>query len=538
MPRRFVLSFALLAVATNLCAQHAPAKFRVAGKVVNAVDGHPVAGAEVWFANAENFEATLQKLLTGDDGTFAFAVEKSGKYLLSGEANGFQRQGFEQHGMYSSAIVVGEGLNTDNLIFRLRPDAHIWGMIEDEGHEPVQGADIYLFRTDASLGLKQTSLAGQTTSDDRGRYRLAHLEPGFYYVVVSANPWFGALLNDRFNAAGSDPSPADKPEFNVAYPTTFYPGVTDLGSAAQIALKTGESFTADFRLELVPALRIRLNHVNPDPDKPTNVTLQQRVFGTTVNPMPPRQFPVEDSVEIRGLAPGRYLLETESLDPSNRSKRSMLLNLAEDAEVDPKSTSAVTAIHGEVRMQGGAGWPTQGIVRLWNRQTEEVLDSPIGQKGQINFNSDLVTPGTYAVYAMSDSNSTIASIKATGAQVAGQTVQISGGKPVDLEIEMSSTTSKINGTARRDGKPVAGAMILLVPDDAENNLPKFRRDESDSDGTFSLLDVLPGRYRVLAIEDGWELEWANLSVLKKGLERARKIEVQASKTYQTFVDVE
>ena len=109
---------------------------------------------------------------------------------------------------------------------------------------------------------------------------------------------------------------------------------------------------------------------------------------------------------------------------------------------------------------------------------------------------------------------------------------------MQLEIELSTTLSKITGTARRDGKPVAGAMILLVPDEAEVNLPKFRRDESDSDGTFTLIDVLPGRYRVLAIDDGWDLEWANLSLLKKRLEHAQKIDVQPNKSYQTIVEVE
>jgi hypothetical protein len=81
-------------------------------------------------------------------------------------------------------------------------------------------------------------------------------------------------------------------------------------------------------------------------------------------------------------------------------------------------------------------------------------------------------------------------------------------------------------------------MILLVPEDSEVNLPKFRRDQSDSDGTFTLIDVLPGRYRVLAIDDGWDLEWANLSLLKKRLDHAQKIEVQPSKTYQITIDVE
>jgi hypothetical protein len=81
-------------------------------------------------------------------------------------------------------------------------------------------------------------------------------------------------------------------------------------------------------------------------------------------------------------------------------------------------------------------------------------------------------------------------------------------------------------------------MILLVPEEAEINLPKFRRDQSDSDGTFTLLDVLPGRYRMLAIEGGWDLEWANLSLLKKRLEHAQHIDVGPSKNYQAIVEVE
>ena len=186
MPRRLWFSLALVLGATYLCAQNVPAKYRVSGKVVNAVNGHALAGAEVWFGNTEDFEATQQKLLTGDDGAFKFMVAAPGKYLLGGQANGFRRQGFEQHGMYVSAIVVGPGLNTENVVFRLRPDARVLGVIEDEEHEPVAGTTIYHFRTDATFGLRQTSLSEQTVSDDRGRYRFAHLEPGVYYLVVSA----------------------------------------------------------------------------------------------------------------------------------------------------------------------------------------------------------------------------------------------------------------------------------------------------------------------------------------------------------------
>jgi hypothetical protein len=535
MSLRFLPLVLVVAVASHLCAQNVPAKFRVSGKVVNAVNGHPLAGAEVWFGKAENFEATQQKLLTTDNGAFTFGVAEPGKYLLGGQANGFRRQGFEQHGMYASAIVVGSGLNTRNVVFRLRPDARVLGVIEDDGHEPVQGATIYLFRTDASFGLRETSLAEQTVSDDRGRYRIAHLEPGCYYLVVSASPWFSGLLQSG-DAAGNS-ALSQKSEFDVAFPTTFYPGVTDPDSASQIALNEGEDFTADFTLNPEPALRVRVNQVNVEPQKFAAATLQQKVFGTEIKQVWQRQVQMDDSQEIRGVAPGRYVLDIVSADPSSRAKRAMLLNLTADAEVDPDSTSAVASIRGEVQMEGG-GWPRQGIVRLWNSRTDEVLQSQIGERGQIQFDADFLTPGTYSVYAMTGENSIVSSLKARGAQVVGQTVQIAGGKPVELEILLSNTSAKINGTAREDDKPVAGAMILLVPENAEMNLPKFRRDQSDSDGTFTLRDVLPGRYRMLAIDDGWDLEWANLSLLKNRLEHAQKIEVQPGKTYETSVSVQ
>ena len=399
MSRRLVFPLALLLLAaTQLCAQKGPAKFRVSGKVVNAVNGHALAGAEVWFGNAQDFEATQQKLLTTDDGAFTFLVAEPGKYLLAGQANGFRRQGFEQHGMYVSAIVVGAGLNTENVVFRLRPDARVLGGIEDDEHEPVQGATIYLFRTDATFGLRQTFLAEQTVSDDRGRYSLAHLEPGCYYVVVSASPWFSGMLQS-VDAAGNS-ALSQKSEFDVAFPTIFYPGVTDPASASQIALNEGDDFTADFTLNPEPALRVRVSHINADPQKFTGATLHQRIFGTEINQAWQRQVQVDDSQEIRGVAPGRYMVEIVSADPRSRAKRAMLLNLTGDAEVDPDSASSVVPIHGVVRMEGGLNLRQQAFVRLWNSRTDEVLQSQIGEQGQIQFDADFLTPGRYSVYAI------------------------------------------------------------------------------------------------------------------------------------------
>lgn len=107
-------------------------------------------------------------MLTTEDGLFSFAGLEPGKYSLAGQKNGFRKQGYEQHGMYGSAVAVGQGVVSENLLFRLRPDAWIEDTIIDEESEPVPNAMIYLFRADASGGFRQTFVLAQTVADDRG----------------------------------------------------------------------------------------------------------------------------------------------------------------------------------------------------------------------------------------------------------------------------------------------------------------------------------------------------------------------------------
>jgi Carboxypeptidase regulatory-like domain len=534
MPRRFIFSALIVLVMVSQClAQTAPVKFRISGRTVNAVTGQILAGSEVSIGKADQFDSTVQKMLTGTDGAFAFTVQDPGKYLLEGKRNGFRKQGYEQHGAYLSAVVVGQGLLSENLVFRLRPDARITGTIVDDESEPVPNASIYLFRTDASIGLRAIYLESQTTSDDRGTYHFAHLESGWYYIVVSAQPWFGSFAPV---AEAMNPSSPEKTAFDLVFPTTFYPGVTDSASASQIVLEEGQKYTADLNLTAIPALRVHLDHFNANPAKPRGATLRQKIFGTTINTFSQRQTPLDDSIEIRGVPPGKYVLDIQSYD-ATRATISTFINLVGDMDLDVDRSPSMPPIRGTVRLDGGVNLQPQAFVRLWNSHTDETLDAQIGQTGEFTFDADFVTPGSYSVFVVNGLNSTICSLSATGAQVAGQTIRIAGSKQVQLGITLCQNLSTINGTARSKGQPAAGAMILLVPENPELNLPLFRRDQSDSDGTFTLRDVVPGRYKILAIENGWDLEWANSALLKPRLLHVESSEVQPSKTYQTAVDV-
>jgi hypothetical protein len=535
MLRRTILFFLVLASACQLPAQNRPGKFSISGKTVNSASGQVLAGAEVSISKAEQLDSVLQKMLTNDDGSFSFAGLEPGKYLLVGQRNGFSRQSYEQHGAFSSAVAVGPGLASESLVFRLRPDGRVVGKVVDENQEPVPNATIYLFRSDPSGGFKRVFQRAQTSTDDRGYYRLPHIESGRYYVLVSAQPWFGPFA--QANTSGNQ-SAADKAAFDVVFPVTFYPGVTNAGSASRIVLDEGQEFTADFTLNAIPALRLRLNHFNNSPEQPRNARLGARIFGTEIYLLGLRETQVDENTrEIAGLVPGKYVLNIESYG-AVREKHSTVVNVTTDMEFNVDAAPPAPSIRGIVQKNGGLDLTPQAFVLLWNPRRNEALEAPIDNKGQFEFTPDLVAPGDYSVFVASGLNSTIGSLSATGAQVEGQTIRMTAINPVQLRIELSKSLSTINGIARRNSEPFAGVMIVLVPQSPEKNLPLFRRDQSDSDGTFTLHDVLPGRYKILAIADGWDLEWADMSLLKARLDRAPSIEVAPNRTYQATINVE
>jgi len=58
-------------------------------------------------------------------------------------------------------------------------------------------------------------------------------------------------------------------------------------------------------------------------------------------------------------------------------------------------------------------------------------------------------------------------------------------------------------------------MVVLVPKDPETHQDMFRRDQSDLDGSFTLPDVVPGSYTVVAVEDAWGFDWSKPTLLAR-----------------------
>ncbi len=483
------------------------ATYRISGKVVDAHSGAALSRASVRIADVKE-RSESQTLTADDEGNFAFDSLPQGKYSLTAERHGYLEQSYEEHDQYSTAIAVGPGLTSEGLIFKLSAEGIISGTITDESGEPIRSAQVRLFQDEDTNGIRATRQRETVNTDDRGMYELSNLHPGAYFLVVTAHPWYSQRLH-QFDSPNGNQNQNSTPSQNldVAYPTTYYPGTTDQDAATPIPIKGGDRLEADISLTAQPAMRLRLNSPQGEPGRGVTVTLNQTIFGQ-VEGQPARVvFNSDGPIEVEGVLPGHYDVTVSHFVPGqgegatkhfSADVTSGMTELTEDTGLD------AIPVTGKVITMDGKLPPMSGIsLRAANSRRPQY--APINEAGEFTIE---VAPGTYEVVGNINGMHFI-SLKAAGAQLAGRMLTVKAGDVPKLDIVAGTGHGEVEGTAMLAGKPVGGVMVLLAPEDPKNNQILFRRDQSDSDGTFDLGNIFPGRYRLLAIQDGWELEWAS-----------------------------
>jgi len=523
--------------------------FRIAGTVVNSLTGQAIAGASIAIApTSEGTDRDISKsVTTGADGRFAFTGLSQGKYSLMAATRGFSLQYFEHHDPFASAIAVGPDLDTDHLVFRLQPDASIEGQVTDENNDPVQAALVRLFQATTEEGQQKTVPVNQAQTDDQGQYRIGHLAPGTYYLSVSARPWFAQNFGPRRTNADADARAAqDAAALDVTYPLTFYGGSFDSASATPLTLTAGEKTTADMTLHAVPSLHLRIHTGSNESSvlgKMVFPRISQRIFQGYLDSVfnAPDSWVAPGVIEISGLAPGHYVVEMPpSSGPNDKAGARAWyreIDLSGDADITASEGPGFATVSGNILFTDGRV-PIHASVRLSNPDTGETFRSDINERGQFDFNADDVRPGRY-VFALEEANGLfLQRLSATGAKVNGRTIEISNAGNVRISGVASHGAALVQGAALYNDQPYAGAMIVLVPQDPANNGPLFRRDQSDSDGTFTLPNVVPGQYTVIAIASGWDLEWANPAVLQPYLKQGERVEVPVNGRLQIKVQVQ
>ncbi|MBV8072348.1 MAG: carboxypeptidase regulatory-like domain-containing protein [Acidobacteriaceae bacterium] len=304
--------------------------------------------------------------------------------------------------------------------------------------------------------------------------------------------------------------PAAPPELNVTYPTTYSGDVTDPAAAQPLDLKEGTATELHFHLHAVPSVALALKA----PEDPSS-GITAYLIGSGPEGIQVNSLQEGDPLQMIGLAPGHYELiarfGTKTVRREIDLAASTTMDLSPDESV--KCTGRITAETPDSAPVGA------GIVLVGRGSAHPGRPEPEG----ISFYS--VPPGRYQVFLTNAPQFYTKAVSLNGKQVTGNDIDIpaSGGFEISV-LAAHVAVEKLEGVVEKDGTPAAAMMVLLVPEDLSRS-SLIRRDQSDSDGSFSLRSVAPGRYTLIAIDGDPELAYRDPAVIKPYLAHGQMVNI-------------
>lgn len=494
--------------------------FGIAGTVVDRSNNSPLGGAVVTAAPVGQPGETSLSCRTGADGRFLFTRLRPGKYSLVASRRGFRQQHFEENQNYSTAIAVGPGLSPLNIVFPLSQGGSITGSVLDEENDPVGTAQVLLFRKRVVSGSIETSEINARMTDASGHFHFPHVEAGVYFVAVQARPWYAQNVTHHAGRPESQPA-AGGGELDVVYPLTYYSGTVDPASATAITVAEGGSSNLQIVLHAVPALHIRITGLESRAGRGVGVNVTQRGLGGSQVFSNSQSVFAGDHLEISGLAPGRYLVSPVTFGHGRPEPlASGTFDFSMDEQLD-LSAFPRTSLTGRLTFEGNA--PPHPALWLFREGSPFSFPLSVGEDGALQASERSIAPGRYRLNLRNSPGFYLKSIAAKGATVSAGEIEIPEAGSVQLTLVAAAGVTQLNGTAMKDGRSFAGAMVLLIPKDFRRDW--IRRDQSDSDGTFTLSDVPPGRYTLLALEEGQDLPYQDPAALRPYLSRGKDLDV-------------
>ncbi|HXY00070.1 MAG TPA: carboxypeptidase-like regulatory domain-containing protein [Candidatus Limnocylindrales bacterium] len=493
----------------------------VRGTVVSSVDGKPIRAALVQLLGD-----SLRATLTGSDGSFLFEGLTSGDVVLTARKPGFfSPQEYSPESVGEQRIHLAPNLPVIEL--KLYPEAVLYGRVTNENGRPLEGFSVQLRRAGAKGSASGRESMATAVTNENGEYRLAELRAGTYLINVSRNletEGVSALLRGVRSRFG--------------YPSTFYPGVTDPSLATPVRLTPGKQVQADLHLSAQPLYRISGTVQGASPDAPVIVAMAGEhdespvAVGTSM--------PGVGTFALEGVPAGNYFLG--AFQVSGTDERMLKTGVAHiEVTRNMDSVSIVLAEEQKVPVRFHYDFPPSGGNQIRESRGLVILsrvDVTIGgvptartlDRGAENTDAAYIislAPGTYRASLNEIAGLCVGSVRSGSADLLKEDlIVVPGGSVEPIEVVVRNNCGRVSGAVSAGGRPAMGR-VLLIPEDAP------RRGVSvpaNSDGTFQIANLLPGKYLAVALDGADDLEPDQAETLLKVKSRATSVEVEPSAT--------
>ncbi len=449
-------------------------------------DGHtkrPVAGALVQLLTVLPGRGLVPqsrpRQMTDSSGSFVFEQLAAGSYGVRVNAPGYLAGGF---GRVPGSGAVGQITLQDRQWFSdanavLWKPASISGTIRDEQGEPLVDIPVRILVGFGVAGRDQWAAGAVTQTDDRGAYRFAGLLPGRYVVHV---PSMQITLPDGeialYRSRTPTPLPAIRaadgvgtmagyfavppPSLGQVYPASFHPVARSLSTAVVITVDFGSQRSA-VDVSLVPVSSVRVSGI---------------VVG------PPEAIA---NLPVRLLAAGNESLGVGGETALTKTDAAGRFTLAQVPQGD--YTVVVGRAISEIQVRSADDARQPGLAPTpANPFLERMSGAQVGGEPGLFLNSTGMqgndVTGRVSISVGTDAINGLVVPTTAGVTVSGHALFDGADAPA-----AGRNTSPFGPAIRLD--PADGDLARTASFSSNTNRP--------ADSTFSIANVMPGRYRLL-----------------------------------------
>jgi hypothetical protein len=482
----------------------------IRGTVVAMDTGTPLRRVQITAFGSTQEAGGPRVTNTDEQGRYELRELTAGRYTVSARKAGFValQYGQRRPSERGTPVELADGETIERVTIALPRGSVVTGRIADDAGEPLAGAQVQVMRYQFTPGGRRLMPAGMNDrTDDTGAFRLYGLPPGEYYI--SARPEDQSMMMPGARAAGDS---------DQGYAPTYYPGTPSIADAERITLGVGQE-VAGISFALTPTRLSRVSgRVIGWPGRGMGFISVTPEDGTMLNGMlPSGRVQPEGDFEVRGIPPGRYVLQVQPRGPRDEDVLVGTTSLTVAGTDVSNVTIAMQRpgrIRGRVDFEGGVPStirPSQVQVYLQplDPGPRAFFTGPPEMADDFTFTARvplgpvLVRAGIAGWY--------LKAVEADGQDATDTALNAAPGAEIDgVRVLLTQTVTTLTGSVRNDrGDAILDAVVVVFPDDEARwtfGSRFIRSTRPDTEGRYEFTALPPSNgYRIAAVpalEDG------------------------------------